>query len=185
MQVPAITRRRRPFLAPLWVIPMATALLAVLGWAVYHSMTITVVFLVQPAEKNPGTIEDPPVSAEGEERAQRLAHMFGGSGGVGHVDAIYESDERRAEQTAAPLAELLHQTPVVFRAEDARGAAERALREHTGGTVLMVASGAHVLEMVEVLTGLEPTRLGAVDPSALYVISVPWLGRAHLVRLRY
>ena len=76
-------------------------------------------FLVGPVEKDPGTIDDPPISPEGEARAQRLAQMFGG-GGSGRIDAIYVSDDRRAQQTAAPLAERLHLTPVVFSAPTRR-----------------------------------------------------------------
>jgi Histidine phosphatase superfamily (branch 1) len=185
MPPPAVTRRRRPFLAPLWLLPVAAIVLLLFGWALYHSMTITVVLLVQPMEKDPGTIEDPPVSPEGEERAQRLAHMFGAAAGPGRIEAIYESNERRAEQTGAPLAEQLHQRPVVFNAADAPAAAERAVREHVGGTVLIIASGQHVLEIIQALARIAPAQLAPADPGALYVVSVPWLGQAHLVRFRY
>jgi broad specificity phosphatase PhoE len=167
------------------MVPAAAVVLLLLGWGLYHSMTITVVLLVQPMEKEPGTIDDPPVSPEGEARAQRLAQMFGAAGGAGRIEAVYASDERRAEQTAAPLAEQLHQTPVVFSAANAGGAAERAVREHRGGTVLIIASGEHIAEVIQALTGIAPAQLLPTDPAALYVVSVPWLGRAHLVRFRY
>ena len=137
--------------------------------------------LVHPAEKDPGTIEDPPVSPEGEARAQRLAQMFGDP--TGGVDAIYESDERRAQQTVAPLAERLHRAPTVFKADEARAAAARILRQHPGGTVLVVASGAALPQMIQELTGTD--RALPDDASVLYVVSVPSVGRAHLARLRF
>jgi broad specificity phosphatase PhoE len=184
MEPPGITRHRRPFLAPLWV-GLAVALVAAgIAWSFYRAGTTTVVFLVRPVEKDPGTIEDPPVSPEGEERAQRLAHMFGASG-AGAIDAIYESDDRRAEQTAAPLVERLHRTPVKFSAGDARATAGRALREHNGGTVLMIASGAALPQMIGELAGSDAAQSVPDDPDLVYVLSIPTFGRAHLARFRF
>ena len=77
MQAPAITRRRRPFLAPLWLTLLAGLVIVALGFSFYRDAGTTVVLLVRPAEKDPGTIADPPISPEGEERAQHLARMFG------------------------------------------------------------------------------------------------------------
>ncbi len=87
---------------------LAAGVLFALGWAFYNAATTTVVFLVRPAEKTPGAIDDPPLSPEGEARAERLAHMFGDETGAGRLAGIYESEDRRAQQTAAPLVERLH-----------------------------------------------------------------------------
>lgn len=180
MAAPGITRHRRPFLAPLWLSLLAALVLAGIAWAFYHDATTTVVFLVRVADKEPGTIEDPPMSQEGEVRAQRLAQMFGDPGSL---DALYESDERRAQQTAVALAERLHRAPVVFGAGDAGAAGARILREHAGGTVLVVASAAVLAQMLHELTGATPAA-GTDDASVLYVVSVPSVGRAHLTRIR-
>jgi broad specificity phosphatase PhoE len=185
MEPPAITRHRRPFLAPLWVILLAALAVSVLALGVYRSATTTVVFLVQPLDKEPGTIADPPVTPEGEERAQRLAHMFGETGGVGRVDAVYVSDDRRALQTGAPLLERLHRSPVVFSPVAARAAADRAVREHSGGTVLMIASGSALGQMVQELAGVQLPAGAQDDPDLVCVVSIPTFGRARLVRFRY
>jgi broad specificity phosphatase PhoE len=185
MEPPGITRYRRPFLAPVWVSLLVALVIAGLAWAFYRSGTTTVVFLVHAAEKVPGTIDDPPLAPEGEERAQRLAHMFGDSTGAGTIDAIYESAERRAQQTAAPLIERLHRTPVVFQAADARITAGRAVHEHRGGTVLVIAGGSALSEMIRELTGADLGPAAPDDPDLIYVVSVPSFGRAHLVRFRY
>ena len=154
-----------------------------IAWIVHSSATTTVVFLVPAAQKEPGTIEDPPVSPEGEARAQRLAHMFGEVRGPGSLDAIYESNERRAQQTAAPLVERLQRPPVVFNATEARAAAAQALHEHSGGTVLMIASGAALAQMLGELTGsVQPAP--TLDPDVIYVVSIPSIGRTHLTRFR-
>ena len=183
MEPPGITRHRRPFLAPLWLTLLAAVAVGAIAWAIYGSATTTVVFLVPAAQKEPGTIEDPPISPEGEARAQRLAQMFGESSGAGSLDAIYESNERRAQQTAAPLVDRLQRSPVVFSASEARGIAARALREHNGGTVLIIASDTELAQMLRELTGIEPAA-SALGPDLVYVASVPTIGRAHLARFR-
>jgi len=183
MEPPGITRHRRPFLAPLWLTLLGAVAVGAIAWAIHGSATTTVIFLVPAAPKEPGTIEDPPVSAEGEARAERLAHMFGEARGAGSLDAVYESNERRAQQTAAPLVARLQRSPVVFGASDARTVAARALHEHSGGTVMVIASGAALAQMLRELTGTEPPA-DAPDPDLIYVVSIPSIGRAHLARFR-
>jgi phosphohistidine phosphatase SixA len=181
MQAPGITRHRRPFLAPLWVSLCGLVLLAALAWAFYRSGPTTVIFLVQPVEAPPGTIDDPPLAPDGEARALRLAQIFGGTS---RIDAIYETSDRRSAQTAAPLAERLHRAPVVFASADAPAVAARALREHPGDTLLVVGTGSALTQMVRQLTGAAPTTAAADEPDLLYVVSIPRFGRAHVVRLR-
>jgi phosphohistidine phosphatase SixA len=184
MEAPAITRYPRPFFAPLWMSLLAGAIvLAALGYAVYRSAGTTVVMLARTAEKDPGTIADPPLSPEGEERAQRLARLFGDGGAAAGLDAIYVSTDRRAQQTAAPLGQRLHRTPITFSAKDVGATASRLLHDHTGQAVLVIAGGASFAQMLRELGGGE---LPAVqeDPDVVYVVSLPRFGRARLVRLR-
>jgi broad specificity phosphatase PhoE len=184
MEPPAITRHRRPFLAPLWLPLLAVLILAGVGWVLYRSVTTTVFFLVRPAE-GPASIADPPMSPEGEERAQHLARIFATGRGAGAIDEVYVSDDRRAQQTAAPLAEQLHHTPPVFKASEAPRAAAGALHEHAGETIVVVASGAALGQIVRELSGIELPAGSAEDNDAIYVVSVPTIGRAHLARLRF
>ncbi len=184
MEAPAITRYPRPFFAPLWMSLLAAAIvIAALGFAVYRSAGTTVVMLMRPAEKDPGTIADPPLSPEGEERAQRLAHLFGDGGPAAGLDAIYVSEDRRAQQTAAPLGQRLHRVPVTFSAAAVGATAARLLHDHTGEAVLVIAGGGSFTQMLHALGGEE---LPAVqeDPDVIYVVSLPRFGRARLVRLR-
>jgi len=184
MDPPAITRHRRPFLAPLWLTLLAVVVIGGLAVTFYRSATTTVVLLVRSVEKEPGSIDDPPLSPEGEQRAQRLAHMFGEPNGGGRLDAIYVSDDRRAQQTAAPLVERLHRAPLVFSARDARAAAARMLRDHAGGTVLVIGSGVTLPQMIRELTDVDTVAAAPGESAVLYVVSVPSFGRAHLVRIR-
>jgi broad specificity phosphatase PhoE len=183
MEAPAFTRRRRPFLAPLWLILLAAVTLGAIAWTAYRTATTTVVVLARSPDQQPGSIADPPLSADGEARAQRLAHMFGAASSAARLDAIYSSDDRRAQQTVAPLAERLHRTPILFAASDIGAAAARVLREHGGGTVLVVGGSSSIEQMVQVLAGAQAASPAASDPDALYVVSVPSFGRAHLLRI--
>jgi phosphohistidine phosphatase SixA len=183
MEPPGITRHRRPFLAPLWLTFLAVLVAAGAAWMLYRSATTTVVFLVRPPEKEPGSIADPPMTAEGEARAQRLADMFVPV--PGGLDAVYVSDDRRAQQTAAPLVERLHHGPAVFKSGEAAAVAARALHEHGGGTVLIVADTVASERILRELTGRQPAAAGADEADALYIISVPTLGKAHLTRVKF
>jgi phosphohistidine phosphatase SixA len=183
MDPPGITSRRgprRPFLAPVWLTTLAVLTAVGVAIAILHSANTTVVVLVHPVEKDAG--DDPPLSPEGEQRAQRLAAMFGSQTQAGRLDALYVSDVRRAQQTVAPLAELLRKQPVVVPKDDPEGTASRVMEEHQGDTVLVVGTRAMMPDLVRQLSGVE------VQPSQEdvgYVVSIPSIGRANLLRFRY
>jgi len=74
MEAPAvINRHRRPFLLPVWLSFAAVFALfvaALVTFFIYRSATTTtVVLLARHAEKEVSSIQDPPLSAEGEQRA--------------------------------------------------------------------------------------------------------------------
>jgi phosphohistidine phosphatase SixA len=184
MEAPGITRHRRPFLAPLWLTLLALVAVAGIAWSVYRDATTSVVVLTSSGGKEPGTIDDPPVSAEGEHRAQRLAQLFGSPGGVGRIDALYVSGERRAQQTVAPLAELLHLAPTVYDARDAASVAAGMLRGHEGAAMLVIGGNAAVQQFLRQLAGTAAPA-ETVEPDLLYIVSVPTFGRAKVLRLKY
>ncbi len=76
-----------------------------------HAAPVTTVILVRHAEKTAAT-DDPPLTAEGEARAQNLARMLEKSG----VTTIYTTPFARTRSTAAPLAAALKVTPVETKA---------------------------------------------------------------------
>lgn len=189
MEAPAITRSRRPFLLPVWLTFAAVGALAAIVllayFLAYRSATTTLVVLALHAEAESGTIQDPPLSAEGEQRASRLAQMFGRGNAVGHLDAIYVSDARRAQQTAAPLAERLGKQPVIVPAADVKGTAARILREHEGGTVLVIGHSRSIPALIHELSGLDVAPLASDEHDTLFVLSIPTFGQAKLLRMEY
>ncbi|HSY08881.1 MAG TPA: phosphoglycerate mutase family protein [Steroidobacteraceae bacterium] len=185
MEPPAITRRRRPFLAPIWLPALAGLLAVALGVYVYRSASTTTVVIVRHAEKALGTIDDPPLSPEGEQRSERLAIMLGERSGAGHLDAIYVTNTRRTQQSAAPLAARLHLVPVVLPALEISATAARLVGDHRGGTVLFVGHSNTIPQLVRELSGKQIEPIPDDDYGEIYVLSVPRFGSASLVRLRY
>ncbi|HEV7446384.1 MAG TPA: phosphoglycerate mutase family protein [Steroidobacteraceae bacterium] len=190
MEAPAlISRHRRPFLLPVWLSFAAVFglfLAALVAFFLYRSAsTTTVVVLARHAEKDLSSIQDPPLSAEGEQRAERLAQMFGRSKGVGRIDAIYVSDARRTQQTAAPLAERLGKHAVVVPAADTKGLVTRVMHEHEGGTVLIIGHSNTVPELIHELGDIDVPPFGDDEYDTLYVLSIPSFGQASLLRMEY
>ena len=74
------------------------------------------VYLVRHAEKaTPSAMlgdqhRDPPLSADGEQRAQQLAYWLHKQG----IESIWTSDYRRTRDTARPLADLLGLQPEIY-----------------------------------------------------------------------
>jgi len=190
MEAPAvINRHRRPFLLPVWLSFAAVFALfvaALVTFFIYRSATTTtVVVLARHAEKEVSSIQDPPLSAEGEQRAERLAQMFGRGTGVGKIDAIYVSDARRAQQTAAPLAARLGKKVIVVPAADLKGLVSRVMHEHDGGTVLIVGHSNTAPELIHELGDIDVPAIGDDEYDTLYVLSVPSFGHASLLRMEY
>jgi broad specificity phosphatase PhoE len=185
MEAPAITRRRRPFLAPIWLPALLGVIVLVVAVWTYRSVTTTTVVLVRHAEKALSTIDDPPLSPEGEQRSERLAQMFGERDGAGRLDAIYVTNTRRTQQTAAPLAARLHLVPIVLPGADIAATAARILSEHRGGTVLLLGHSNTLPQLVRELSGKQIEPIPENDYGEIYVLSVPRFGGASVLRMKY
>lgn len=184
-----VSLQRRPFLTPIWLFAL-TALtaavvmsLAVWWWGTADSTTIIV---IRHAEKALGSVADPPLTEAGEARAALLARMFGDARSPGHIDAIYVSPALRNRLTAAPLAARLGLIPTVAPADDPRGLAHRVLREHAGGRILVIGHSDTVPQIVATLSGNKNIPgIGAQEYGTMYIVTVPRIGRANLLRLNY
>jgi phosphohistidine phosphatase SixA len=184
--------QHRPFLTPLWLTAIAAfaaavvfglALLAAWIWFTANSTTVVV---IRHAEKETVSAADPALSAAGEARAALLARMFGEPKGVGRLDAIYVSATLRSRLTAAPLAERLGIVPIVAGAGDPKGLARRVLRENGGKRVMVIGHINTVSEIVAALSGRRDIpSIDERDFATMYVVTVPRIGRANLVRLSY
>lgn len=185
-ETPSLIRRRRPFLAPIWLLGLAAIVFLAAAFAYWNSATTTTVVLIRHAEKQVGAIPDAPLSPPGEVRAARLAQMFGDAAALGRVQNIYVTDTRRTQQTAAGVAQRLGLKPEIVGKEDARAFARRLLRENHGGRALVVGHSNTVPEIVAALSHRSDVPpMGEEEFDTLYVVSVPTIGRASVLQLKY
>ncbi|HLA72750.1 MAG TPA: phosphoglycerate mutase family protein [Steroidobacteraceae bacterium] len=184
---PSLTRRRRTFLAPLWLLAMGAVLALALAAGYWNSATTTTVVVVRHAEKELSAITDAPLSPEGEKRATRLAQMFGDSEMFGRVQKIYVTNTRRTQQTAAALEQRLNLPGEVVESKtDSSDLARRVLRENRGGVALVIGHSNTVPEIVAALAhaGKVPP-IGEEEFDTLYVVTVPTIGKASVLRMKY
>jgi broad specificity phosphatase PhoE len=184
---PSLTRRRRTFLAPLWLLAMAGVFTIAMAFAYWNSATTTTIVLVRHAEKQVGAISDAPLSPQGEVRASRLAQMFGDNEPFGRIGRIYVTNTRRTQQTSAGVAQRLGISAIVVDAKtDSRELARRVLRENRGGRALIVGHSNTVPEVVAALARVENVPpIGEEEFDSLYVVTVPTIGKVSVLRLKY
>ena len=119
----------------------------------------TVVLLVRHGEKGAQPANDPPLSAEGQARANALVAVTRQAG----VTAIITTQFERTRKTAEPTAVELKITPEVVQAggaAHAKAVADQVMK-HVGGTVLVVGHSNTIPAIVGALRAsveeLDPT----------------------------
>jgi broad specificity phosphatase PhoE len=186
-----VSLQRQPFLAPIWL--AALAVLGALAAAVVASFVVwlwitadsTTVVVIRHAEKEVGSLADPPLSAAGQARAALLARMIGDASAADRINAIYVSAALRNRMTAAPLAARLGLTPTVA-AGNPRTLARQVLREHAGGRILIVWHADTMPTLVMALSGIDQLApIGDADFGTMFIVTVPRIGRANLLRMEY
>lgn len=147
----------------------------------------TVVIVVRHAEKGIDDPRDPTLSAEGEARARALAATLAGAG----LDAVYATQYRRTQFTAAPAAEAAGIT-VQVRPIDARNAATYdadLLREiralPAGSTVLVVGHSNTVPALVKAFGGTAQPEMPESEFDRYTVVVLPAQGDARTITTRY
>ena len=147
---------------------IAVALLVAFASAVSHAAT--------PAQPNiyvmrhlhtPAGVTDPDLIDEGKKYAAAVSHSFQRD----PPDVIYVSSTKRAQQTAAPLAERLKLTPKIYDPRDTPGLIASVSAET--GTVLIVGHSNTVPDIVEKLGGQRPDDLSHEDFGDIWHIAGP------------
>src|SRR5262249_27366177 len=151
-----------PFLAPLWLLVWFGLLFLVAAFVYWKSATTTTIVVLRHAEKQVGAISDSPLSPAGEQRAARLALLFGDAEKFGRIEKIYVTNTRRTQQTAAELGHRIGVTPEVVDAQlSASELASKVLKESRGGRALVVGHSNTVPDIVRALTRAEHVPLYA------------------------
>ena len=176
--------RRRPLLAPL-LIPMLGLLAAGAGiyWIGTWART-TVVVLVRHAESATSTNGDPDLSPAGERRVAVLGEMLADVLGPDKVDYLYAADTRRAQQTAAPIANQFKLPINLLASSDWAAVAGRIKREHRGKTVVVVGYAATLPVVLSQLSG-GSVAMAEDEFDSIYVVVIPSPGETRVFRLRY
>jgi broad specificity phosphatase PhoE len=177
-------RRRR-----LRLIPIVGYSIVALGLAYFFEQqaTTTIIF-VRHADTDVAMAEggDPPLNARGRQRAELLADFLADVDVVASVDAIYASDKRRTQETAAPLAARLNMRVDIEDHYNVGRFMHRVQRDHKGDIVLIVSHSDAIAPLIDELHGskrLPP--FGPDDFDELYIVTIPWYGKVKTLRFHY
>ena len=142
---------------------------------VSNAVAQSTIFLVRHAEKAGG--DDPDLTEAGHARAESLANILKDAG----ITAIYTSEVKRTQQTAAPLAKALHVEPAVIPAKDS--AALVAKLKGSSGNALVVGHSNTIPEIIKALGITTPVNIADNDYDNLFLVVLE--EKPRLVLLHY
>ena len=135
------------------------------------------IFVVRHAEKVTTGGDNPDLSVAGQKRADALARILKDS----QITAVFVTEFKRTQETAAPTARAAHLSPIVLPANDVPGlvAKLRALN----GNALVVGHGNTIPDLMKALGITTPISIPDDDYTEIFVV---WPGdMPQLLRLHY
>jgi phosphohistidine phosphatase SixA len=154
----------------------ALALFLLLLVSVSVASAQPVVVIVRHAEKATDGGSDPDLSSAGRARAEALARILKDSG----ITAIFTTEFKRTQETAAPTAISTHVTPTVLPAKDT--SALVAKLHQLSGNALVVGHGDTIPNVIKALGISVPVNIPDEDYSELLIVILgdkPQLFRLH------
>jgi 2,3-bisphosphoglycerate-dependent phosphoglycerate mutase len=151
--------------------------LLLFGLAVSSLAAPSTLFVVRHAEKAKGGGDDPDLSKRGRARAEALAKMLKDA----DITAIYATQFKRTQQTAAPLAEMLRLKIKVVPAKDSAALVAR-LRD-AKRNVLVVGHGNTIPDLVKGIGLATPISIAENDYDTLFIVTFD--KKPRLLRLHY
>jgi 2,3-bisphosphoglycerate-dependent phosphoglycerate mutase len=142
---------------------------------------VTTVLIVRHAEKAATPPDNPPLSADGQTRAQTLARVAADA----NVRAVYATEFTRTQQTVQPLATQLGLGVTQFNANDTDALVNDILSNHRGEVVVVAGHSNTVPEIIAKLNGGQITPIAETEFDKLFVVTVYRWRRAKVVQLRY
>ena len=140
------------------------------------AMAQSTIFIVRHAEKADAT-KDPNLSEAGRARAEALAKTLKDA----NITAIYATEFKRTQQTAAPLAKALGISVTTLPAKD--NAAFIAKLSASTGNVLVVGHGDTIPDLIKALGISDPINIAENDYDNLFAVELDQ--KPHLIRLHY
>ena len=136
-----------------------------------------VVFIVRHAEKASPCGKDPYLSVQGRKRAEALANILKDS----QITAVFVTEFKRTQETAAPTAKAAQVSPTVIPANDI-GVLVEKLRT-LNGNALVVGHGNTIPDLLKALGIATPVSIPEDDYAEIFAVV---LGDApELLRLHY
>jgi len=135
------------------------------------------IFVVRHAEKVTTGGDNPDLSVAGQKRADALARILKDS----QITAVFVTEFKRTQETAAPTARAAHLSPIVLPANDVPGlvAKLRALN----GNALVIGHGNTIPDLMKALGITTPISIPDDDYTEIFVV---WPGdMPQLLRLHY
>jgi broad specificity phosphatase PhoE len=135
-----------------------------------------VVVIVRHGEKAANGGSDPDLSSAGRARADALSRILKDSG----IVAIFTTEFKRTQETAAPTATSTHVTPTVVAAKDT--ASLVAKLHQVSGNALVVGHGDTIPNIIKALGISVPINIPDADYSELLIVTLgdkPQLFRLH------
>jgi broad specificity phosphatase PhoE len=135
-----------------------------------------VIFVVRHAEKATNGGDDPDLSVAGQKRAEALARILKDS----QITAVFVTEFKRTQETAAPTAKAAHVDPTVVPANDVARLAAKV--RASNGNALVVGHGNTIPDLIKALAITTPITIPEDDYSEIFVVSLhdpPQLLRLH------
>jgi broad specificity phosphatase PhoE len=136
-----------------------------------------VVVIVRHAEKAASGGDDPGLSPAGRARAEALDRILKDSG----ITAIFTTEFKRTQETAASTAASAHVVPTVVAAKDT--AALIAKLHQLNGNALVVGHGNTIPDIIKALGIHMPIQIPEDDYTELLIVTLG--GKPQLFRLHY
>ena len=135
------------------------------------------IFFVRHAEKATTGGDDMDLSEAGRARAESLATLLKDA----EISAIFTTELKRTQQTAAPLAKALHLEPAIIPAKDQP--ALIAKLQASSGNVLVVGHGNTIPNLIKTLGITTPIKIDDPDYDNLFIVLLD--EKPRLIRLHY
>ncbi len=135
-----------------------------------------VIVIVRHAEKAANGGNDPDLSPAGRARADALARILKDAG----ITAIFTSEFKRTQETAAPTATSTHVAPTVVTAKDTAGLVAKL--HQMKGNALVVGHGNTIPNIIRALGIENSINIPGADYSELLIVTLgdkPQLFRLH------
>ncbi|HMB73329.1 MAG TPA: phosphoglycerate mutase family protein [Gammaproteobacteria bacterium] len=157
-----------------------------LAWF-FESQATTTILFVRHADTDVTTSDDNPgLSVRGVTRAEELADFVQDIDVVAGVDAIYASEFKRTQQTAATVARRLEVEVEIANPYEVEAFMADVLSRHKGEIVLVVTHSDAIAPLIEELHGSKNVPEIATDEfDNFYIVTIPWFGKVKTLRLHY